>query len=85
MRIRQLSAERNAKTRVKSGKFPGSLFAESSRSEVEAGVSVCDVATPRSMSILVLPIESVDQRYFAWILAETASAVRDKGASTRRS
>jgi periplasmic divalent cation tolerance protein len=29
-------------------------------------------------AILVLPVESIDQRYFAWILAETGSAPKSE-------
>jgi periplasmic divalent cation tolerance protein len=44
----------------------------------QVSVAVKEMHSYQTPAILVLPVESVEQTYFAWLLAETAPAAADK-------
>jgi periplasmic divalent cation tolerance protein len=44
----------------------------------QVSAAVKEMHSYQTPAILVLPVESVEQTYFAWLLAETAPAAADK-------
>jgi periplasmic divalent cation tolerance protein len=44
----------------------------------QVSAAVKEMHSYQTPAILVLPVESVEQTYFAWLMAETAPAAADK-------